>query len=197
MVKEIRKKIENYLSTKRLLHTFNVEKIATEIARKYEVDETKIAVASLLHDIAKDIRLDESLRIIKDNKLEIPDIYIKNPDLIHSFLGAFIASSEFGIDDTEILDSIRYHTLGKENMGIIPLIVYIADFIDPNKEVEKSIKNLILKEALSGYIYRAALLVCVEKIKYVVSEMKYMDTDTVFFYNFLCENEKKCLLPSS
>ena len=197
MVKEIRKKIENYLSTKRLLHTFNVEKIATEIARKYEVDETKIAVASLLHDIAKDIRLDESLRIIKDNKLEIPDIYIKNPDLIHSFLGAFIASSEFGIDDTEILDSIRYHTLGKENMGIIPLIVYIADFIDPNKEVEKSIKNLILKEALSGYIYRAALLVCVEKIKYVVSEMKYMDTDTVFFYNFLCENEKKCFLPSS
>ena len=197
MVKEIRKKIENYLSTKRLLHTFNVEKIATEIARKYEVDETKIAVASLLHDIAKDIRLDESLRIIKDNKLEIPDVYIKNPDLIHSFLGAFIASSEFGIDDTEILDSIRYHTLGKENMGIIPLIVYIADFIDPNKEVEKSIKNLILKEALSGYIYRAALLVCVEKIKYVVSEMKYMDTDTVFFYNFLCENEKKCLLPSS
>jgi len=197
MVKEIRKKIKNYLSTKRLLHTFNVEKIATEIARKYEVDETKIAVASLLHDIAKDIRLDESLRIIKDNKLEIPDIYIKNPDLIHSFLGAFIASSEFGIDDTEILDSIRYHTLGKENMGIIPLIVYIADFIDPNKEVEKSIKNLILKEALSGYIYRAALLVCVEKIKYVVSEMKYMDTDTVFFYNFLCENEKKCLLPSS
>ncbi|HOJ50207.1 MAG TPA: bis(5'-nucleosyl)-tetraphosphatase (symmetrical) YqeK [Spirochaetota bacterium] len=197
MIDDIRKKAESYLTTKRLVHTLSVEETAVKIASFYSVDENKVRIASILHDIAKDIPIEKSLEIAKEYNIDISDIFIKNPDLIHAFLGAIIAKNDFGIDDQEIIESIKYHTLGKENMGLISLIVYISDFVEPNKKVSNKIKEIIVKEAMSGYIYRAAFMVCVEKIKYVISEMKYMHPDTLFFYNFLCENERKCLLPNS
>ena len=32
----------------------------------------------------------------------------------HQFMGANIAYKEYGVEDSEVLDAIRYHTTGKE-----------------------------------------------------------------------------------
>ena len=58
-----------------------------------------------------------------------------NPILpvLHAEAGAKIASSEYGIDDPEILQAIRLHTTGDRNMTGLDKIIYVADMIEPSR----------------------------------------------------------------
>lgn len=52
--------------------------------------------------------------------------------------GAVIAKYKYGLDD-EIVNAIKYHTTGKENMTILEKIIYLADATEPRKRLyEKS-----------------------------------------------------------
>ena len=63
----------------------------------------------------------------------------KKIDLVHPFLGAEVAKREFGVEDEEVLNAIKYHTTGRPNMTMLEKIVFVADFIEPNR---KKIDNL-------------------------------------------------------
>ena len=56
--------------------------------------------------------------------------------LIHGPLAALIVKYDFLCDDEEIFDAIWYHTTGKENMPLLTKIIYLADFIEPNRDFE-------------------------------------------------------------
>lgn len=62
------------------------------------------------------------------------DILEQQPDLIHPFLGAEVAKREYKIKDEDILNAIRYHTTGRAGMSVLEKIVFIADYIEPNRE---------------------------------------------------------------
>ena len=55
------------------------------------------------------------------------------PALIHAKLGAYLAENEYGIKDREVLDAITYHTTGRPEMTMLEKILYIADYIEPNR----------------------------------------------------------------
>ena len=58
----------------------------------------------------------------------------KNHALIHPKLGAEIAADKFGVLDREIQDAIRTHTTGMPNMTLLQKIIYVADYIEPNRD---------------------------------------------------------------
>ena len=58
------------------------------------------------------------------------------PKILHGVLGACEAQSKFGIYDPEILDAVKYHTTGKGNMSMLAKIIYIADYIEPNRDFD-------------------------------------------------------------
>jgi nicotinate-nucleotide adenylyltransferase len=58
----------------------------------------------------------------------------RQTDLIHPFLGAEVARREYLVTDGEILDAIRYHTTGRADMSLLEKIIFIADYIEPNRE---------------------------------------------------------------
>lgn len=112
-------KLKGYLKPERLTHTFYVVKRGLEFASADEYD--KAFIACLLHDAAKYI--DEAdygkYGFVKPEDMPEP--------IVHSFLGAKVAKLDFGIDDSEILDAIKYHTTGRPNMTRLDKIVYVAD----------------------------------------------------------------------
>ena len=75
----------------------------------------------------------KSLNCVTDTLLCLT-ILKSQPDLTHSFLGAKIAETEYGITDSEILDAIAYHTTGRPDMSLLEKIVFIADYIEPNRD---------------------------------------------------------------
>ena len=45
-----------------------------------------------------------------------------------------IAADKFGVLDREIQDAIRTHTTGAPNMSMLQKIIYVADYIEPNRD---------------------------------------------------------------
>ena len=57
----------------------------------------------------------------------------KNPELLHAKLGAYLAEMRYNIHDQEILSSIVWHTTGRPGMSLLEKIIFIADYMEPNR----------------------------------------------------------------
>ncbi|MBE7043125.1 MAG: nicotinate (nicotinamide) nucleotide adenylyltransferase [Ruminococcaceae bacterium] len=126
--------VKERLREHRCLHTFGVRKEAVRLAKRFGADEEKMALAALLHDITKQISLEEQLALCKQYQI-IPDQMQKESTaLLHSITAEAVAFYQLGIDDNEILSAIRYHTTGCADMNLFIKIIYLADCIEPNRE---------------------------------------------------------------
>lgn len=132
----MQEKLQSALSIKRYIHTLGVADEAERLAEIYgtQKDRQKARVAGLLHDCAKDFPPEVRDRFCKEYKVPIDDAMKALPDLIHPFLGAEVARRDYLVADEEILDAIRFHTTGRANMTLLEKIIYIADYIEPNRE---------------------------------------------------------------
>ena len=66
----------------------------------------------------------------------------KNPSLLHAKLGAYMAETAYGVEDPEILSAIKWHTTGKPDMSMLDIIIYMADYIEPNRDKAPDLANL-------------------------------------------------------
>lgn len=132
----MREKLQSALSVKRYIHTMGVVDEAVKLAEIYGThkDKEKAKIAGLLHDCAKDYPADLKKRLCKEYHIPIDMVMKKNLDLIHPFLGAEIAKREYLVEDEEILNAIRYHTTGRNQMTLLEKVVFIADYIEAGRE---------------------------------------------------------------
>jgi nicotinate-nucleotide adenylyltransferase len=67
----------------------------------------------------------------------------KKPSLLHARAGAVLLKARFGITDKDILEAVRFHTLGDMAMGKLAKVVYIADKIEISREeVDSKLREL-------------------------------------------------------
>ncbi|MCL2874382.1 MAG: bis(5'-nucleosyl)-tetraphosphatase (symmetrical) YqeK [Defluviitaleaceae bacterium] len=130
------------MSEKRYIHTIGVAKEAIKLADMYGEDAEKAYIAALLHDIAKEMPNSSKLAMAKAVGIKLDEELEKIPTLLHGYLGAQIAKTDFGIDDEYVLDAIRYHTTGRANMTLLEKIIYLADIIEPNREIYEGLPQI-------------------------------------------------------
>ena len=132
-LEEMKEKVRKSQKESRFSHTLGVVETAIQLAKQYQVDVKKAEIAALLHDCAKGFGGQEQLRLCQKYGLTITEAEERNPFLLHAKLGAYLAKTDYGIDDEEILDAIRWHTTGRPEMTQLDKIIYIADYIEPNR----------------------------------------------------------------
>ena len=88
----------------------------------------------------------------KNYNLSISSIEKDNPILLHGPISAAWAEEKFNIQNQDILNSIKNHTHGWENMSILEKIIYVADFT----EIERNFEEAKLVRKVVGSISRAA-----------------------------------------
>ena len=132
----IKEKLQSALSIDRYIHTLGVAEEAQKLAAVYGDAELvkKAEYAGLLHDCAKDYPDDIKKRFCKKYHVTVDDVMKKQLGLIHPFLGAEVAKREYGVEDEDIIGAIRWHTTGKPEMTVLEKIVFIADYIEPNRK---------------------------------------------------------------
>jgi predicted HD superfamily hydrolase involved in NAD metabolism len=118
------------------MHTLGVADTAKRLAKLNGVSEKKAEIAGLAHDVAKNLSIDKMREMMKENNVIISEIEEKNMNLWHSIVAPIEAKEKLGIDDDEILDAIRWHTTGKEDMSTLTKIIYIADMIEPGRNFD-------------------------------------------------------------
>lgn len=130
---ECRRMLKENISNKRYLHSLGVSNTSACLAMRYGYDIRKAYLAGLLHDCAKGLKHHQLIEKVEKAGMEISDIERDNPELLHSKAGAVIAKEEYGIGDEEILGAIICHTTGKPAMSMLEKIVFVADYIEPNR----------------------------------------------------------------
>lgn len=120
--------VKERFSEHRYLHSCSVALLAYEIAQANNMNYSDAFIAGILHDIAKEIKKEDAVQFMqnkeKDNAL-LPKF------THHQFVGAYIAQEEFGITNQNILNAIKYHATGRDNMSELEKIIYASDKIDP------------------------------------------------------------------
>lgn len=182
MLEDIKNHIRETLTEERYRHSLNVADEAARLARFYGYDEEKAYLAGLLHDIGK----------VKDKSLLLKmgfdfDIILKENSqrmgvVEHCILGRAIAHRKFKIFDKEILDSIRYHTTGRANMGLLEKIVFIADYIEIGRDFE-GVETA--RELAYSDLDRAMVFSLENTMIHVVKRGLMLHEDTVRARNYL------------
>ena len=116
-----------YLSPKRIPHVQGCEWEAVRLAKRWGESEEDAAEAGILHDITKKLVLSEQYGIINDT------YETANVKLLHAKTGAALARDLFNISD-RVYSAIRWHTTGKPDMTLLEKIIYMADYIEPNRD---------------------------------------------------------------
>lgn len=111
-------------------HSLRVALMAVARARSLHVPEGKALLAAALHDCGKYVPLDSPLL----KGFVLPDD-VPAP-VAHQYTGAYLAEHEFGITDKEILDAIRYHTSGREDMTPLGKLIFLADMLESGRTFE-------------------------------------------------------------
>ncbi|MDO5389597.1 MAG: bis(5'-nucleosyl)-tetraphosphatase (symmetrical) YqeK [Eubacteriales bacterium] len=130
-LKKIENKLYKELDEDRYQHTLGVMYTSAALAMAHHTDIQKALLAGLLHDCAKCIPNKKKIKLCRKNNLSVSDFEEQNPFLLHAKLGAYLAKTEYGVDDVDVIRAITYHTTGRPDMSVLEKIVYIADYIEP------------------------------------------------------------------
>lgn len=125
---EYKNLIKSKMSDHRFVHSVNVSKEARKLAKIYGADAEKAAIAGILHDITKEMPVEEQLKIITDSGIILDNVQKNAPKLWHGISGSIYIKENLDINDADILNSIRYHTTGRAGMSLLEKIIFVADF---------------------------------------------------------------------
>lgn len=132
---ELYKIVKEKLSEKRFKHSEGVVKRALEYAEVYKVDKEIAKLSAIAHDIAKELTEEEIEEYLRKYNIELDDIEKVNKSLIHAKIGAYICKYEFGFSE-DMVNAIKYHTTGREDMSILEKIIYLADATEENRSYD-------------------------------------------------------------
>ncbi|WP_026665896.1 bis(5'-nucleosyl)-tetraphosphatase (symmetrical) YqeK [Butyrivibrio sp. FC2001] len=186
---KLRKEMKLVLNADRFDHTLGVAYTAANMAAVHDVSIEKALIAGFLHDCAKNLDHEEQIKICNKYGVEITDIEKRNPALIHAKAGMCLAEHKYSYDDPEILGAIRWHTTGHPGMNDLEKIVFIADFIEPNR---KPLEHMdIIRKLAYADLDKCMLKILEDTIHYLNNIDKECDPMTWNTYEYYLKKEKE------
>ncbi|AQS08561.1 putative nicotinate-nucleotide adenylyltransferase [Clostridium saccharobutylicum] len=186
-IDEIKKYLKENLKEKRYNHTLGVAETAKKLAILNCISEEKAEIAALAHDVAKNLSEEKMKSIIRENNISLSSVEKNNIDLWHSIIAPIEAKNKLGIQDEEILDAIRWHTTGKEDMSTLTKIIYIADMIELNRDFEGVEK---IREITFENLDRGVYTGLTHTIQFLLTKNLLVDENTIKCRNYLLLNDK-------
>ena len=168
---------------KRRAHVVGTADTAFALAERWGADPEAARRAGILHDITKALTEQEQLHFCREYGMMPSEFQYANPKLLHAVTGAAAARRVFGESET-VVSAIRWHTTGRAHMSALEKILYLADYMEPNRDfpgVEK-LRELVWKDL------DAAMLWGLEHtVNYVRSRNRTVDPDSLEAWNYYRE----------
>lgn len=131
---ELEQVVVSLLKANRVAHVLGCRDMAVELAKRWGADVTDAARAGLLHDITKAIDGPLQLTLCSEYGTMLSDFSRRYPKTLHALTGSLVADRIFG-EKEAVVNAIRHHTTGKANMSLLEKIIYIADYVEPNRTI--------------------------------------------------------------
>lgn len=173
------------LDKKRYAHTLGVAYTAVSLAMAHGTDMYNAYLAGLLHDNAKCISSEKKRKLCKKHNIVLNEAEDKNPDLLHAKLGAIRAREKYHVEDRAVLEAIKYHTTGKPAMTELEKIIYIADYIEPNRKMLPGLPEI--RTTAFRDLNRAMVLILKNTLAYLREKGVFIDPMTLETYEYYKE----------
>ncbi|KRG15521.1 phosphohydrolase [Virgibacillus soli] len=171
----------------RYQHSVRVLETAIILAHKYGEDVTKVELAAIFHDYAKLMPIHELKKLLLKAK-EDSRLVEYHSELWHGPVAAYLAHREFAVEDKDVLNAIRYHTTGRANMSRLEKIIFLADYIEPQRDFPGIIETRELAEV---NLDEAVLKALSNTIAFLLTKRSAIYPDTFAAYNDLIRNTKR------
>lgn len=179
--------MKDRMPEKRYIHTIGVTDTAMALAEKFGQDPKKAEVAAILHDSCKYADRDWMKQTIIEQQMD-PTLLKYHHELWHGPVGAYVAQTEFGVTDADMLNAIRFHTTGRAGMSDLEKIVYIADMIEPNRKFPDVD---MLRAAAEEMTLEDLMITCLShSIQFLMSKHQPVFPDSFNCYNDLLLKQK-------
>ena len=123
------------LKPNRVKHVLGCRDAAKELAEIWGADPVDAARAGLLHDITKALSGPLQLSLCRSYGTNLSEFASKNPKTLHALTGSLVAERIFG-ENEAVVSAICSHTTGKANMNLLEKIIYVADYMEPNRDFD-------------------------------------------------------------
>ena len=176
------------LSPRRCQHCLNVAQAAASLADCYGVDRERAYLTGILHDYAKDLKPDDLLSIAEINGLIDCEVERQVPDLLHAQVGACLLVQELGIEDEEMLEAVKAHTMGNLCMSPLDKIIFLADMIEPGRDQYPDLERL--RQLAFTDLDQAMLLGLESTIRYCLDRRALLHPRTIEVRNIFLQKIK-------
>src|SRR5699024_3362946 len=159
--------IEEKLPKKRYDHSVRVAETAVKLAEIFEADSDKCYLAGILHDYSKYDDLGDMYQYVTKYNLD-PTLLAINSELLHGPVASTKMTLEHGVKDEYIFYASSSHTSGRVQMLLTEKIIYVADFIEPErtqKGVDKIREIVFEDKKLDLAIYEITRLTLKQLLK--------------------------------
>lgn len=153
--KHIEKLVASKMSSKRFSHTLGVKDLGLKLAFLHGIDMNKAYLGCIYHDFAKEE--DPS----KDYPIYFDPFELTHPELKHGKIAAYLLEKSHDITDEDILNSIRYHTVGRPDMSDLEKLVYLSDMCEYGRGSSENfdlLRNLCFKDLNRAMYYSLLIL---------------------------------------
>ena len=120
------------LNPNRVAHVLGCRDTAVELAKRWGADETDAARAGILHDITKALDGPLQLTLCREYGTILDEFSCKYPKTLHALTGSLVVDRIFG-ENEAVVSAICHHTTGKADMRLLEKIIYVADYMEPNR----------------------------------------------------------------
>lgn len=172
---------------KRVPHAAGCSRTAELLARRFGANPDAARRAGILHDVTKALLPQEQLKLCREYGMLYSDFEGTHGKLLHAKTGAAVAARIFG-ESEEVCEAIRWHTTGRADMTTLEKIIYLADYMEPNRDfpgVEK------LREASETSLDAAVMLGLEMSIAQLHERGRSVDPNSQAALDFLKERTKE------
>ena len=132
-MEDLEAEVVSLLNPNRVAHVLGCRDCAVELARLYGENEVDAARAGLLHDITKAIDGPLQLTLCAEYGMILDTFSRRFPKTLHALTGSLVAERIFG-ENENVVSAICHHTTGRADMTMLEKIIYIADYVEPNRD---------------------------------------------------------------
>ena len=132
-MEKLEQTVVRLLKPNRVAHVLGCRDTAVALAKHWGADETDAARAGLLHDITKALDGPDQLTLAGEYGIILTAFQQQYPKTLHALTGSLVAEQLFG-ENEAVVQAIRHHTTGKANMNLLEKIIYVADYMEPNRD---------------------------------------------------------------
>lgn len=177
---KIIEELQNRLSLQRFQHVLRVTETAKSLAKMNGESIESAETAALFHDIAKNMDAEKMKELLTQYNAD-PLLFEFHKELWHAPAGAIIAREEFGIQDEDILNAIRFHTTGRAHMSKLEMILYIADMTEPGRDFPEVDELRLLAEGPLDQAMRSCIT---QTLNHLIGKQVPVYPDSIECYNY-------------